>query len=91
VFPTTCNPQRDSQALRFEPGTKVVSSGALATTSGQKTGRSPKDKRVVREEEFEKDVWWGKYSPNYMMDDRCVQQGSRAAGPAGEGNPSRQQ
>lgn len=59
-----------AQALKYEPGTHVVSSGALATTSGQKTGRSPKDKRVVREEEFEKDVWWGKYSPNYQMDDR---------------------
>lgn len=42
------------QALKFEPGTHVVSSGALATTSGEKTGRSPKDKRVVREDEFEK-------------------------------------
>jgi hypothetical protein len=44
----------------------------------------------VREEEFEKDVWWGKYSPNYMMDDRCAA-ASRAAGLAGEGKPSRQQ
>eukprot|EP00878_Enallax_costatus_P027386 GHUV01029470.1.p1 GENE.GHUV01029470.1~~GHUV01029470.1.p1 ORF type:complete len:102 (-),score=5.15 GHUV01029470.1:19-324(-) len=58
------------QALHFEPGTHVVSSGALATESGKKTGRSPKDKRVVRECAFEKDIWWGKYSPNYMMDDR---------------------
>jgi len=60
------------QALSLEKGTHVVSSGALATTSGEKTGRSPKDKRVVREPEFEDDVWWGKYSPNYMMDDRWV-------------------
>lgn len=45
------------QALRYEPGmSHVVSSGALATTSGKKTGRSPKDKRVVREEESEGEV-----------------------------------
>lgn len=71
-LPSLLLPLRSTyQALRFEPDqTKVVSSGALATTSGQKTGRSPKDKRVVREDEFEKDVWWGKYSPNYQMDDR---------------------
>jgi ATP-dependent phosphoenolpyruvate carboxykinase len=75
------------QALRYEPGTHVVSSGALATTSGQKTGRSPKDKRVVREEDFEKDVWWGKYSPNYMMDDRwAAKQHSRRSNLVSEGN-----
>ncbi|WIA44312.1 hypothetical protein OEZ86_007107 [Tetradesmus obliquus] len=67
------------KALKFEPGTHVVSSGALATTSGKKTGRSPKDKRVVREDEFEKDVWWGKYSPNYDMDDRTFLANREAA------------
>jgi phosphoenolpyruvate carboxykinase (ATP) len=34
-----------------------VSSGALATLSGAKTGRTPKDKRVVREAESEANVW----------------------------------
>jgi hypothetical protein len=29
------------QALKYEPGTHVVSSGALATTSGKKTGELP--------------------------------------------------
>lgn len=55
-----------------------MSSGALATTSGQKTGRSPKDKRVVHEEEFEKELWRGKYSPNYEMDDRYRREGQGA-------------
>eukprot|EP00878_Enallax_costatus_P000932 GHUV01001062.1.p1 GENE.GHUV01001062.1~~GHUV01001062.1.p1 ORF type:complete len:591 (+),score=127.90 GHUV01001062.1:65-1837(+) len=67
------------KALHFEPGTHVVSSGALATESGKKTGRSPKDKRVVRECAFEKDIWWGKYSPNYMMDDRTFLANREAA------------
>lgn len=46
-------------ALRFEEGSMITSSGALATFSGAKTGRCPKDKRVVAEPESEKDVWWG--------------------------------
>ncbi|MEY4830930.1 MAG: hypothetical protein RLZZ562_2726 [Planctomycetota bacterium] len=46
------------QALRRGEG-EIVASGALATRSGQKTGRSPKDKRVVDTEPSNKDVWWG--------------------------------
>jgi Phosphoenolpyruvate carboxykinase len=45
------------QALAYEPGSHLVSSGALATLSGAKTGRTPKDKRVVREAESEANVW----------------------------------
>ena len=37
----------------------IVSSGAIATRSGAKTGRSPADKHVVRHPESEADVWWG--------------------------------
>lgn len=36
---------------------------------GAKTGRSPKDKRVVREPSSEKNIWWGEGSPNYEMDE----------------------
>jgi len=57
-------------ALKYEPGTHITSTGALSTLSGEKTGRSPKDKRVTRDPETEKDLWWGKYSPNYVMDDK---------------------
>lgn len=46
-----------AQALLYEPGSHLVSSGALATLSGAKTGRTPKDKRVVREPETEADIW----------------------------------
>merc|ERR1719160_718811 len=48
------------EALKNEPGTAIVSSGALAVKSGKKTGRSPLDKRVVFEEISADDVWWGK-------------------------------
>ena len=37
----------------------ITSKGALVNDSGAKTGRSPKDKRVVREGSSEADIWWG--------------------------------
>jgi ATP-dependent phosphoenolpyruvate carboxykinase len=46
-------------ALVYETGTAMTSTGALTAYSGAKTGRSPLDKRVVKEESSEKDVWWG--------------------------------
>jgi len=46
----------------------IVSSWALATRSGEKTGRSPKDKRVVEEDATKGDVWWG--DVNIPMDER---------------------
>ena len=46
-------------AIRFEEETTIAENGALVAYSGEKTGRSPKDKRVVRTAESEKDIWWG--------------------------------
>ena len=37
----------------------IASSGALATRSGDKTGRSPKDKRIVRHDDSSGNIWWG--------------------------------
>merc|ERR1711977_553149 len=45
-------------ALVYETGTAITSSGALSAYSGNKTGRSPLDKRVVKEESSEKDEWY---------------------------------
>eukprot|EP00928_Gymnodinium_smaydae_P097963 TRINITY_DN89_c0_g2_i7.p1 TRINITY_DN89_c0_g2~~TRINITY_DN89_c0_g2_i7.p1 ORF type:complete len:617 (+),score=164.86 TRINITY_DN89_c0_g2_i7:84-1934(+) len=47
-------------AMQNEPGSHIVSSGALAVSSGNKTGRSPKDKRIVDEAISRDDIWWGK-------------------------------
>ena len=47
------------EALRREKDSVIASSGALIAYSGEKTGRSPRDKRVVRHPDSEKDVWWG--------------------------------
>ncbi len=37
----------------------IASSGALATRSGDKTGRCPKDKRIVESPATAGDIWWG--------------------------------
>jgi len=46
-------------AMRFEKDASIAANGALVAYSGVKTGRSPKDKRMVRHPDSEKDVWWG--------------------------------
>lgn len=38
---------------------KISSTGALVSYSGERTGRSPKDKRIVKDEMTENDIWWG--------------------------------
>ena len=45
----------------------ITSTGALSTNSGEKTGRSPKDKRVVEHPDSSADVWWG--SVNVRIDE----------------------
>jgi phosphoenolpyruvate carboxykinase (ATP) len=58
-------------ALRSEAGTFVTDTGALAVSSGEKTGRSPADKRIVDEPvgwwAFTNEIWWGKV--NIKMSD----------------------
>ncbi|QSZ36268.1 hypothetical protein DSL72_007394 [Monilinia vaccinii-corymbosi] len=46
-------------ALVYETGSAITSTGALTAYSGAKTGRSPLDKRIVKEQSSEKDIWWG--------------------------------
>ena len=46
-------------ALRYEEGATLSDTGALIAYSGDKTGRSPKDKRVVRHPDSVDNVWWG--------------------------------
>jgi phosphoenolpyruvate carboxykinase (ATP) len=52
-----------SVALLYEHGVRdhgeqITSSGALSTASGEKTGRSAKDKRIVENPQSASDVWW---------------------------------
>ena len=46
------------EAVRKE-GAVIATSGALINLSGKKTGRRPKDKRIVYEETSKDDIWWG--------------------------------
>ncbi|KAJ1566120.1 Protein kinase C-like 1 [Cladochytrium tenue] len=47
------------EALAHEKGTALTSQGALALNSGDKKGRSPRDKRVVDEPSSTENIWWG--------------------------------
>ncbi|XP_042407177.1 phosphoenolpyruvate carboxykinase (ATP) 1-like [Zingiber officinale] len=53
-------PELYEQAIKHEHGSFITLTGALATLSGTKTGRSPRDKRVVKDETTANELWWGK-------------------------------
>jgi phosphoenolpyruvate carboxykinase (ATP) len=46
-------------AIRYEKDSSIAEKGGLVAYSGVKTGRSPKDKRVVKQPDSESDIWWG--------------------------------
>jgi len=54
------------EAIRFDKKTSISASGALVAYSGEKTGRSPRDKRVVKQAPSQDDVWWG--SVNFPLE-----------------------
>lgn len=54
-------------AIRFEEEAAISDAGALMLQSGTKTGRSPKDKRIIERPESAEDIWWGKV--NIKMDE----------------------
>lgn len=48
---------------------KLTDSGALACDTGEFTGRSPKDKYIVKDEKTEKTVWWGEVNNPFNSKD----------------------
>jgi phosphoenolpyruvate carboxykinase (ATP) len=50
---------------------EIASNGAICTSSGEKTGRSPKDKRIVDNPPSHDDIWWG--SVNMPISDESFQ------------------
>lgn len=54
-------------ALLFENQSAISDKGALMLESGTKTGRSPKDKRIIDRPESSNDIWWGNI--NIKMDE----------------------
>ena len=47
------------ESLTYESDSAVSETGALIVSSSEKTGRSPKDKRIVMTPEQIDDIWWG--------------------------------
>ncbi len=56
------------EAMARDKKTAISDTGALIAYSGDKTGRSPNDKRVVKHPKSEADVWWG--SVNVPIDEQ---------------------
>ena len=59
IYRNASTPSLYEIALRKEEGTAISDEGALMVFSGEKTGRSPKDKRVVRNPQSENNIDWG--------------------------------
>ncbi|CAN5897783.1 phosphoenolpyruvate carboxykinase (ATP) [soil metagenome] len=49
------------EAIRRREGT-MGHLGSLVVRTGQYTGRSPKDKFIVRDDEWTNDIWWGEHN-----------------------------
>lgn len=52
-------PQLYADSIRADTRSVIAASGSLIAYSGEKTGRSPLDKRVVEHEDSIDEVWWG--------------------------------
>ena len=59
IHRNTSVPGLYEKALSLENGSAISDVGALMVYSGNKTGRSPKDKRVVKHPDSENNVDWG--------------------------------
>lgn len=59
------------EALAHEAEAALADSGAIMVRSGEKTGRSPTDKRIVQHPNSENDIWWG--SVNMAVDEQTFQ------------------
>jgi len=68
-------PKLYEDALTFEPDAAISSDGALIVSSYEKTGRSPKDKRIVEHPSIEKHVWWGKINIGMDADTFMITRG----------------
>jgi phosphoenolpyruvate carboxykinase (ATP) len=60
IHPSIYRAELYEQAIHYEKGSFITSTGALATLSGAKTGRAPRDKRVVKDDVTGEELWWGK-------------------------------
>ena len=68
-------PKLYEEALANEPDSSISSVGALIVSSYEKTGRSPKDKRIVEHPSIENEVWWGKINIGMDADTFMITRG----------------
>lgn len=59
------------EALEHEEEAAIADSGAIMVSSGEKTGRSPKDKRIVEHPDSKDNIWWGNI--NMPVDEHTFQ------------------
>jgi len=60
------------EAFGLDKGATLSDTGTLIAYSGDKTGRSPKDKRVVKHPSSSDDVWWGPVNIGLDESSFCV-------------------
>jgi phosphoenolpyruvate carboxykinase (ATP) len=56
-----------TEAIQGDVKCTIADTGALIALSGEKTGRSPKDKRIVQHPDSKDEIWWG--SVNVPIDE----------------------
>ncbi|MCL4135154.1 UNVERIFIED_CONTAM: hypothetical protein GTU68_032422 [Idotea baltica] len=69
IFRNSSVPSLYEIALRKEKGTTISDVGALMVYSGEKTGRSPKDKRIVRHPDSANNIDWGNINMIRQLDE----------------------
>ncbi len=47
------------EAILYDKGSAISNAGALVIRSGEKTGRSPRDKRIADNPRSSTEIWWG--------------------------------
>ncbi|MGM0407596.1 MAG: phosphoenolpyruvate carboxykinase (ATP) [Bacteroidota bacterium] len=57
-----------THTLQKEQG-ELTSKGALASNTGEFTGRSPKDKYIVKDSNTEDSIWWGNVNHPFTTED----------------------
>lgn len=67
VFPNNSVPHLVEMAIRRNEG-QLTQLGALATLTGKRTGRSPKDKFVVKDSTTEDTISWGKINQPFTAE-----------------------
>lgn len=62
------SPEKLSAIAVEKEGAKITSTGAIAVDTGEFTGRSPKDRFIVRDSVTEEGIWWGDVNIPFSSD-----------------------